>query len=145
MAFIDDGILRVSLTRLLTSAESTTAYNILAAEYFKLHHKVDPTKAIYGHSTAMFLDKQAVNGVLVRNWTKVLGKIVPDVDEPLASFDMKVSGSFATALGMVESGAPIWMASSLACVMSFLQLEATVRGPVMVIDGFALCIITVCP
>eukprot|EP00971_Amphidinium_carterae_P077333 1527395-Amphidinium_carterae.1 len=61
------------LSRKLTKEESQRAFEIPAGEYYKLHHKVEPTKVYldYGHSTAVFLvDKQAINGQTVRNWTK---------------------------------------------------------------------------
>lgn len=139
MCLIDDGILRVSLRRKLTASESARAFAILAHEYERRHHRIDPTKAFYGHRLAVFLDKLAVDGEPIRNWTKVLGKITADVDDPLASIDMKISGIYATAEGMCDAGAPVWIAGTLAACMALHALEVFSGAKTVPSDGFSLC------
>jgi len=138
VALIDDGMLRVSIRRHLKPEESLKAFNILCDAYYDHKHKIDRTKAFFGHSTATFLDKLAVNGELVRNWTKVVGKVANDVEDPFASWDMRVSGTFATAQGMCEAGAPVWMAYNIAAIMSIHALEAFTASHAVPSDGFSL-------
>jgi len=138
MCLIDDGILRVALKRPLTVDESRRAFDIMCAAYRARRHQIDRTKAYYGHSTALFLDRLAVNGELVRNWTKVLGKVSQDVEVPLASWDMKVAGIYATAAGMADAGAPAWIAAAIAAAVALHSLEAFTGRPVVPSDGFCL-------
>lgn len=138
MCLIDDGILKLLTKRPLTSIESKHLFDLLYSTYYEVRHKIDYTKAYYGSSVAVFLDKIAINGCYVRNWTKVLGKAATESDVPLQSFDMRVNGVFATAQGMKVAGAPSWMVSNIAIALCLHDLENYMSRGVQPNDGYCL-------